>query len=252
MAKFKCNVCGYIHEGDSAPAKCPVCSQDASHFEQIGDDAKPVKKKGIDTNSNAYIIAYATALVIIVAFLLAFVSSALQKTIDANVALDVKKQVMASLLVRDFADDADAEEQYAALVKEEVTVDEEKGLIFYTCEKDGETKFVLRVKGQGLWGPIWGYVALNADKQTVYGAFFNHEGETAGLGAEIKDDKSWQAKFEGKQVFDGEKVILGVKKTVENPASEVDAVTGATLTCNGVDQMLKESIAAYKDVLNDK
>lgn len=206
----------------------------------------------LNTNNNGYIIAYATGLVVIVAFLLAFVSSALQDTIDANVKLDVKKQVMASLLVTEFADNADAEAQYVALVKEEQVVDAEKGLILYTCEKDGEPKYVLRVKGQGLWGPIWGYVALNADKQTVYGAYFNHEGETAGLGAEIKDSKAWQAKFQGKKVFDGENVVLGVKKNVTLPESEVDAVTGATLTSDGVDQMLKESIARYNAVLNAK
>lgn len=206
----------------------------------------------LNTNNNGYIIAYATGLVVIVAFLLAFVSSALQDTIDANVKLDVKKQVMASLLVTEFADNADAEAQYVALVKEEQVVDAEKGLILYTCEKDGESKYVLRVKGQGLWGPIWGYVALNADKQTVYGAYFNHEGETAGLGAEIKDSKAWQAKFQGKKVFDGENVVLGVKKNVTLPESEVDAVTGATLTSDGVDQMLKESIARYNAVLNAK
>ena len=219
MAKFKCNVGGHIHEGDSAPAKCPVCQQDASHFEPVVQEAAPAKKKVLDTNSNGYIIAYSAALVVIVAFLLAFVSSALQSTIDANVELDVKKQVLASLLVTDFADDADAEKQYETLIEESIEVDKEKGLVFYRCNVGGEPKYVVRVKGQGLWGPIWGYVALNADKQTVYGAYFNHEGETAGLGAEIKDDKKWQAKFQGKKVFDGDKVVLVVKKVVTDTGS---------------------------------
>lgn len=207
----------------------------------------------LNTNNNGYIIAYATGLVVIVAFLLAFVSSALQDTIDANVKLDVKKQVMASLNVREFADDADAEAKYAEMIGENVEViDADTKTVLYTATVDGETKYVLSVKGQGLWGPIWGYIALNADKQTVFGAYFNHEGETAGLGAEIKDDKSWQAKFQGKKVFDGENVVLGVKKNVTLPESEVDAVTGATLTSDGVDQMLKESIARYNAVLNAK
>ncbi len=207
----------------------------------------------LNTNNNGYIIAYATGLVVIVAFLLAFVSSALQDTIDANVKLDVKKQVMASLNVREFADDADAEAKYAEMIGENVEViDADTKTVLYTATVDGETKYVLSVKGQGLWGPIWGYIALNADKQTVFGAYFNHEGETAGLGAEIKDDKSWQAKFQGKKVFDGENVVLGVKKNVTLPESEVDAVTGATLTSDGVDQMLKESISRYNAVLNAK
>ena len=208
----------------------------------------------LNTNSNTYIIAYATGLVIIVAFLLAFVSSALQETIDANVALDVKKQVMASLNVREFVDNADAEAKYAEMIGENVeTIDEATKTVLYTANVNGETKYVLSVKGQGLWGPIWGYVALNADKQTVFGAYFNHEGETAGLGAEIKDDKSWQAKFQGKKVFNEQgDVILGVKKTVTNADSQVDAITGATLTSDGVDLMLRESIARYTNVLNSK
>ena len=108
----------------------------------------------------------------------------------------------------------------------------------------------------GLWGPIWGYVALNADKETVFGAYFNHEGETAGLGGEIKDSKAWQDLFKGKKaVIDG-MAVLGVKKATDIKADEkdytVDAVTGATLTSNGVDLMLKESLAKYSEFLNDK
>lgn len=103
----------------------------------------------------------------------------------------------------------------------------------------------------GLWGPISGFISLNDDKQTVYGVFFNHEGETAGLGAEIKDSKAWQDKFKGKKITaeGSSDIVLGVKKNVENPESEVDAVTGATLTSDGVNLMLKEGLAKYNDFL---
>ena len=95
----------------------------------------------------------------------------------------------------------------------------------------------------GLWGGISGYIALDADKNTVFGAYFNHESETAGLGAEIKDDVSWQEKFIGKKIFDENgNVILSVVKKVEHADSQVDCVTGATLTSNGVDAMIKESL----------
>ena len=79
-------------------------------------------------------------------------------------------------------------------------------------------------------------------------------GETAGLGAEIKDSKTWRKQFEGKKLVDGDKIILGVKKSSDkpNPECEVDAVTGATLTCNGVDQMLKVSLANYLSFINAK
>ena len=233
-----------------------MCQQPGSVFEQIADPnapaAAPAKKK-LDTNSNVYILGYASVLVVVVAFLLAFVSSSLKDIQDANVALDVKKQVMASMGVREFADDADAEAKYTAIVKEEKVVNAEKKAKIFTCELDGKKLYVLSVKGQGLWGPIWGYVALDETKQNVFGAYFNHEGETAGLGAEIKDSKAWQDKFQGKKVFDAEgNMALGVKKTVTNPASEVDAVTGATLTSDGVDQMLKESFKLYSEFFNEK
>ena len=212
--------------------------------------------KKLNTNNNAYIIIYSIVLVVIVAFCLAFVYTSLKDKQDANVALDVKKQVLASLDVREFADDADAEAKYAEIITATDTVDAETKSVIYTCKYNGETKYILSVKGMGLWGPIWGYVALNADKETVFGAYFNHEGETAGLGGEIKDSKAWQDLFKGKKaVIDG-MAVLGVKKATDIKADEkdytVDAVTGATLTSNGVDLMLKESLAKYSEFLNDK
>ena len=147
-------------------------------------------KKKFNTNSNTYIIIYSVVLVVIVAFCLAFVYTSLKERQEANVALDVKKQVLAALDIRDFADDAAAETVYQETVEKTDTLDAETKKIVYLCNVKGEKKYVLFVKGMGLWGPVWGYVALNADKTTVYGAYFNHEGETAGLGAEIKDSRA--------------------------------------------------------------
>ena len=107
----------------------------------------------------------------------------------------------------------------------------------------------------GLWGGISGYIALNEDKATVYGAYFNHESETAGLGAEIKDSREWQEMFNGKHLFaagDSTKIALAVEKKVEDPATQVDAVTGATLTSNGVTEMLQGGLAKYLTFLMDK
>jgi Na+-transporting NADH:ubiquinone oxidoreductase subunit C len=104
----------------------------------------------------------------------------------------------------------------------------------------------------GLWGPIWGYIAVAEDGNTIYGAYFNHEGETAGLGAEIKDSKAWQDKFIGKTIYDaaGTPVIKVLKSSeVKNPQSEVDAVTGATLTSNGVSDMLQDGFKKYNAAL---
>ena len=200
----------------------------------------------LNTNSNAYIIIYSAILVVIVAFLLAFVYQALKPMQDANVALDVKKQILYSLNIRDL-DGAEAEAKYAEVVKEEKDIDGQK---VYECQIDGQNILVANLKGMGLWGGISGYVAVDKDGK-VFGAYFNHESETAGLGAEIKDSQDWQEKFIGKKIFgeDGS-VVLSVVKKVEDPESQVDCVTGATLTSNGVDAMLKDGLKALKNYVN--
>ena len=195
----------------------------------------------LNTNSNAYIIIYSAILVVVVAFLLAFVYQALKPMQDANVALDTKKQILYSLNIRDL-DGAEAEAKYAEVVLEE---DEIEGQKVYRCRLDSLGLYVISMKGMGLWGGISGYVSVyENDGPTVYGAYFNHESETAGLGAEIKDSQAWQEKFIGKKVFKGDldHVALSVVKKVEDPETQVDCVTGATLTSNGVNDMLHEGL----------
>ena len=131
----------------------------------------------LNTNSNTYIIIYSTILVVIVAFLLAFVYQALKPMQDANVALDVKKQILYSLNIRNL-DGAEAEAKYADVVKAEKDV---KGQKVYSCKIDDEQITVVSMKGMGLWGGISGYLAIKGDG-TVYGAYFNHESETGNQG----------------------------------------------------------------------
>lgn len=196
----------------------------------------------LNTNSNAYIIIYSAVMVVIVAFLLAFVYQALKPMQDANVALDVKKQILYSLNIRNL-DGAEAEAKYAEVVKEEKENNSQK---VYECQIDGKNIVVVSLKGMGLWGGISGYLAVDPEGK-VYGAYFNHEGETAGLGAEIKDSQEWQEKFIGKKIWDEQgNVVLSVVKKVDNPESQVDCVTGATLTSNGVDAMLKDGLKNVK------
>ena len=196
----------------------------------------------LNTNSNAYIIIYSAILVVIVAFLLAFVYQALKPMQDANVALDVKKQILYSLNIRNL-DGAEAEAKYSEVVKDEKDVNGQK---VYSWSVDGQDIVVVSLKGMGLWGGISGYLAVDKEEK-VFGAYFNHESETAGLGAEIKDSQAWQEKFIGKKIFDENgNVILSVVKKVESPESQVDCVTGATLTSNGVDAMLKDCLKNMK------
>ena len=196
------------------------------------------------TNTNSYTITYSVIIVVIVAFLLAFVSQTLKPMQDVNVELDTQKQILNSLNLRNL-DNAVASAKYKEVVK---SVKEKDGMKYYECEINGEKKTVYTVKGMGLWGGINGYIAVNADNNTIYGVYFNHEGETAGLGAEIKDNVKWQQKFQGKKIHKNgaEGIALGVVK--DAPADDennVDAVTGATLTSNGVDKMLKDGLSKF-------
>ncbi|MBQ2535173.1 MAG: NADH:ubiquinone reductase (Na(+)-transporting) subunit C [Prevotella sp.] len=216
----------------------------------------------LNTNNNAYIIAYSCAMVVIVAFLLAFVSSTLKARQDVNVALDKKKQILAALNIRDLSD-SEAEAKYSEVVLDndnnkqafQLNSGDYKAGNYkvYECQVGGEKKYVVPVYGMGLWGAIWGYVAVNADGNSVYGAYFNHDSETAGLGAEIKDSKAWQDKFIGKKIYsaDGTPALKVVKSSeLKNPVSEVDGITGATLTSNGVSDMLQDGFKKYKTLLS--
>ena len=206
--------------------------------------------KKLNTNSNLYIIIYAALMVIIVAFLLAFVSKALQDKSDANVAIDKKSQILAALNMRSVPKEQ-VEAKYDEVVKDEQT---EGTHPMYICNIDGKTKYVIPVNGMGLWGGIWGYVAINDDGNTIYGAYFSHESETAGLGALINEEP-FQQQFQGKKIFDEDgSVALSVIKAgkkVEglDATSRCDAITGATLTSDGVDKMLKDCLGKYKTIL---
>ena len=204
----------------------------------------------LNTNSNAYIIIYSAILVVIVAFLLAFVYQALKPMQDANVALDIKKQILYSLNIRGL-DGAEAEAKYAAVVKSEEKAGDQ---LYYVCDIDGQKKYVFPLKGMGLWGGISAFVSVDEDLNNIYGAYFNHESETAGLGAEIKDSQAWQEKFIGKKLYkDGSKdVALSVVKKVEDPETQVDCVTGATLTSNGVNEMIKACLEYFPEELKAK
>lgn len=273
--KFKCEVCGYIHEGDAAPDKCPVCGVGPDKFTEIVDEksvpAAPAKNKGLDTSSNTYTIIYASVMVIIVAFLLAFVSSALKPTQDANVENDTKGQILTALNNDIKSPGYNVSEEFKQ-VKDMLWADGQlvpyegnflssygsaikKGeLHVFVADVNGETKYVLPVTGRGLWGGLWGYIALNADKKTVYGTYFYHESETAGLGARI-GERWFQEQFNGKPVFAGDnqsEVALSVVKAGASKSElEINGVTGATLTSNGVSNMVKDGLGAYLDFINN-
>ena len=224
----------------------------------------------MNTNSNSYTIIYAAIMVVIVAFLLAFVSSSLKSIQNANIENDTKKQILSAINVSDVKD-ADAEfakyEVKDMLVQADGTLAAYEGefntsfkgeiaenrLHVFECKVDGATKYIVPVYGAGLWGPVWGYVALNDDKDTVFGVYFNHAGETPGLGAEITTPK-FQAPFVGKKVLENGEVGLSVVKNgkVAKADYEVDGISGGTITSQGVDAMLKDCLKLYKPFLSNK
>lgn len=118
----------------------------------------------------------------------------------------------------------------------------------FVLEKDGENVFVVPVVGTGLWGPIWGYVTVAKDGKTVVGAVFDHKSETPGLGAEIKE-ASFQKPFEGKTIFDEAGEFTGIKVMkggAKGDAHGVDAISGGTITSNGVTEMLMRTLKLYE------
>lgn len=276
--KFKCTVCGYIHEGDAAPEKCPVCGAPKSAFVELKEEdkercdvpgqeksGKPAKKKGLfsDKNSNAYIIMYSTVMVVIVAALLAVAAMGLQKRQYANELNEKKQSILSSLSAQDqnYDDFIDAyvldpegnkiEGQDVFTLLNDLPGTFEAGKFPIFVAKDG--RVVIPVTGNGLWGPIWGYVALEKDMDTVAGIIMAHKGETPGLGAEIATPK-YQHLFVGKKIFNGNdfvsvKLRKGGAKDTEH---EVDAISGGTKTSDGVTAMLYNSLHNYLPFLESK
>ena len=222
----------------------------------------------LNTNSNVYTLVYASVLVIFAAFLLAFVASALKSKQDENIANDKRGQILAALNIRNTANVVEAYKQNIVAapvlnVKEVVDTaggfdveskditakdDNAKRLPLYVAKVNNDTIYVVPLYGRGLWGGISGYLALKKDFETVYGAYFTHESETAGLGARIVEEE-FQQKFVGKKVFTDSTfnhVALALSKKIEDPEHQVDAITGATLTSNGVTDMFATSLLPYK------
>ncbi|MFI3281520.1 MAG: NADH:ubiquinone reductase (Na(+)-transporting) subunit C [Rikenellaceae bacterium] len=256
--KYICKVCGHVHEGDAAPALCPVCKVPASDFEL----EKP-KKSGLfgDKNSNAYIITYSTIMVVIVAFFLAFTAVSLRERQAENVLNEKKNAILASLgesdksydeLISAFAIDVTGEKVDGIEGEKVLDLLADLKSTFagdvYPIFQTSDGRVVVPIFGSGLWNSIWGYVALESDMNTISGVVLDHAGETPGLGAEIATAKH-QAQYVGKTIFEGDDfvsitLIKGGAKG-DNIAHEVDGISGGTKTADGVTEMFSSSLAKY-------
>ncbi|MDE6445997.1 MAG: FMN-binding protein [Alistipes sp.] len=216
--------------------------------------------KKINTNSNLYIVVYSTVMVVAVALLLAVAALSLQERQNANELNEKKQSILASLS----AADRNYDEFIEARVLDAEGRPVEGGDVFamlndlqgsfdageYPIFEAEDGRVVIPVTGSGLWGPIWGYVALENDMNTVAGIVMAHKGETPGLGAEIATEK-YQSKFVGKTLFEGDEFVsVALRKGgAKDPAHEVDAITGGTKTSDGVTAMLRTSIGHYLPLL---
>ncbi|MBO5984472.1 MAG: FMN-binding protein [Rikenellaceae bacterium] len=219
-----------------------------------------------NVNSNAYIIIYSVVMVVIVAVLLSVASLSLQERQGENILNEKKQQIVKAL------GENPATASYADVVAEAAMLDKNGNKIEGKNETDifnalgdltasfeaGEFPIfkaangsvVIPVYGAGLWGPIWGYIALEADMNTVKGIVMDHSGETPGLGAEITTDKV-QSSFVGKTIFEGSQFVsVTMRKGGATNNHEVDAISGGTKTCDGVNAMLRTSIEGYLPYIN--
>lgn len=224
--------------------------------------------------SNNYIFIFSSVMVVIVAVLLSLAATLLQPRQEKNLELEKKISILQSINVASTPEDT--EELYDKYITDSyvlnskgekvdgvdaftvvLKVEQRKPLeqqylpVLNAAPEDGEKVIIIPVEGKGLWGPIWGYIALESDMNTIYGVTFDHKGETPGLGAEI-NQYPFESMFHGKKVFEVDqfvsvKVIKG--GTSDDNPHGVDAISGGTITSKGLEKMLYDNILKYNDFL---
>lgn len=221
----------------------------------------------MDVNKNSYTFVFAAIMVVVVAAILSFAATSLKPYQDENVRQEKMQNILYSIGVD--VSRAEASQLYDSYIKEELVINngsvkegleafnidmakevrkapEERDLPLYIAEKDNETYFIIPLQGSGLWGAIWGYIALERDVNSIYGTVFDHAGETPGLGAEISTP-IFMGQFAGKKIknVDGDFVGIDVRKGDASTDNQVDGISGGTITSDGVEAMIKDNIVPY-------
>ncbi len=225
----------------------------------------------MNVQNNSYTVIYASIMVVAVAAILTLLSFGLKDRQQANIDNEKRQNILKTVNVESTSDNA--AQLFEQTVKEAIVVDQtgkvivsdkneafntaidisENGskLPVFKCEKDGKTFYVVPLKGAGLWGKIWGYASIESDCNTIAGVVFDHESETPGLGDKITT-KEFQQLFVGKKLYDeGGSELKGVTVykgglASTDPLHGIDALSGATLTSNGVQNMVNDCLRAYE------
>ena len=223
----------------------------------------------MNVEKNSYTFIFATIMVLIVAALLATTAISLKPFQETNVALEKKQNILSSIgdVDRNIAD-----KEYSKYIIEELVLNnkgekldgvafdidlakqlkkepDDQLLPLFVAKTENGNKYIIPLRGKGLWGPIWGFMALNDDLNTVYGAVFDHKSETPGLGAEINQYELFQKQFEGKEILNGNELVsITVIKggAPEGDKHGVDGISGGTITSDGVTDMLLERLTMYE------
>lgn len=229
----------------------------------------------MNKNSSGFTFLFSSVMVIVVAVLLASAAIVLSPYQAKNIRLEKMQNILNSIAVN--ASPREAEKLYNAYLKEQLVLNSkgepvtgnisafdidlkkeldkarlgkanEQLFPLFVFNKDAALYYIIPVRGKGLWGPIWGYIALEGDLNTIYGANFGHKGETPGLGAEI-ETAAFQQQFKGKKIFDESGNFVSVHLIKGGAAPDdlhgVDAVSGGTITSSGVSEMLQRTISTY-------
>lgn len=221
-------------------------------------------------NSNNYVITFAVIITVVAAVLLAGAATLLKPMQDANMKKEKQENIL-SVVGKTGADDYKKFDEYIrsvvidengqevvgvkafdvnlAMDKRMKSKDPKHPLKYplYIYEENGKKTYILQLAGVGLWGPIWGYLALDEDGNTIKQVVFDHKGETPGLGAEINTD-AFEGQFVDKKLFNGDEFVsVAVTKEPKEPGDlhKVDAISGGTITSTGVSNMLREDIQFY-------
>jgi Na+-transporting NADH:ubiquinone oxidoreductase subunit C len=239
------------------------------------------------TESNLYTILFAIGMVIVVGALLAFTASSLKSTITKNKELEIQQNMLYAMGVNEndpenknsveFVSTAEAPDFFNKYIKKQLVItdgtktsenneaylidvkkEQEKAkngetrrLPLMVGEKDGQTYYIAPIRGKGLWDAIWAYIAMDKN-MVVKGAYFDHKGETPGLGANIKE-RFFMDDFTGEHLLDANGNFKGVdvSKSNADPTNqdktdnEVDAIAGSTITGNGVSAMIRNELKLY-------